>query len=67
MFRSELMAMRTTTTKRDELEWEIRLYDFMLLDPEARLQQYHDAREGDSTRFLIPKREVVQKLGWVVK
>lgn len=72
--RDTLISFRDTTPHRDELEleWEIRLYDYMLEDPVKRLQEYQDARMGkmktpDDWHPPKAKREVVTELGWDVK
>ena len=64
IFIDQLEECRFTTTKPDLLEWEIRLYKFMLLDPVRRLDAYHKTRKVGGA--LLDKREVVNKLGWIV-
>lgn len=65
MFRDQLVGYRKTTSHPEELEWEIRLYDYILEDPANRLSAYKEARMG---RGFVPKnkREVVKALGWEV-
>lgn len=65
MFRDQLVSFRKTTDDPAELEWEIRLYDFMLEEPIKRFSQYSGARQRTGGR-LLPKRQVVKKLGWVI-
>lgn len=66
-----LVSFRHTTAHPEELEWEIRLYEYMLEDPVARLKAYQDVRYGtmdtpDDWHPPLDKREVVKILGWVV-
>lgn len=65
MHRDGLVSFRKTTALHEELEWEIRLYDFILEDPVTRYPQYQDARYSDDN-VPIEKRDAVKKLGWVV-
>lgn len=67
----QLMSLRNTTPNRAELEWEIRLYRFILADkdPEAAAKLYYEARyiETKPGEFrMLSKRAVVAKLGWRV-
>jgi hypothetical protein len=64
MFRDQLVSFRGTSSKPDELEWGIRLYDFMLKDPVKRLKQYGNARQ--TATCLRSKRQVVQVLAWEI-
>lgn len=64
MFRDQLIGYRGISPLPDELEWEIRLYDFMLEDPVTRLEQYNTARMVGHT--LRSKRAVAKDLGWEV-
>lgn len=67
MMRDSLIICRGSTRKPEELEWEIRVYDFIEQDPEVRLKQYQEARCNGGR--LIPnrsKRETVALLGWVI-
>jgi hypothetical protein len=66
-----LVSFRGTTTSHpEELEWEIRLYEYMLEDPVVRLKQYQDVRYGEIEPGVytppLSKKETVAKLGWVV-
>lgn len=61
-----LDSFRHTTDHPAELEWEIRLYEFMLQDPVPRLKLYQEARWPELGKPPISKRAVVEKLGWVV-
>lgn len=60
----QLMSMRNRTSKRAELEWEIRLYRYILRqnDPEAAAREYFTARKEN----VVSKREVVKILKWKV-
>lgn len=65
MMRKSLVDLRSTTRFPKELEWEIRVYDYMLEDPVIRLEQYFKARwlaEGQ-----LAKRDAIKNLGWDVK
>lgn len=64
MFRDQLIGYRTTTSKPEELEWEIRVYEFMLEDPLTRLQAYQAARAQPG--WPKAKRAVVKELGWKI-
>lgn len=50
-----------------ELRWEIRLYEWILAQPDAgeKAKQYLSVRLAD----VVPmeKREVVKQLGWVIE
>ena len=63
----QLMSLRNSTKKRAELEWEIRVYRWILHqpDPEATALQYFEARD---TGTMIPadKREAIARLGWSI-
>lgn len=67
-----LVSFRHTTSHPEELEWEIRLYEYMLEDPVVRLKAYQDARYGATeaeprwSKPPLSKRETVAVLGWVV-
>jgi hypothetical protein len=65
MYKDGLERMRGSTDHPDELEWEIRLYDFILEDPAPRLKAYQEARFPDDGA-PIEKREVIRILGWNV-
>jgi len=49
-----------------ELDWEIRLYEWILSNPEApeRALEYQQRRLLAGPPYLVPKREVVRQLGW---
>jgi hypothetical protein len=51
-----------------ELEWEIRLYEFILThaDPQGAAKAYMDARYPDDGPMVWSKRDVVAMLGWIV-
>lgn len=66
MFKDTLVACRGKSPKPEELEWEIRLYDFMLLDPVARLEAYMKTRVPKLGKAPLAKRKVVEMLGWEV-
>lgn len=67
MHRETLESFRPLTNKPEELEWEIRLYNFIEQDPHRRLTEYMDARLPENSRGVpIDKREVVRILGWDV-
>lgn len=40
VFKDQLENLRTTTQKPEQLEWELRLYEYMEQDPVNRLKQY---------------------------
>lgn len=65
-FKNQLISMRNTTSHREELEWEIRLYDYILEEPEIRFKQYQDAR-FDENDYPLDKRIVAKNLGWIIK
>lgn len=72
MHRDTLISCRGRSPHPEELEWEIRLYEFMLEDPAKRLAEYQDVRHGkmmtpDDWHPPKPKREVAKILGWDVK
>jgi len=53
-----------------EVAWEIRLFQFIILDddPEARALEYSRARHlWEGAPAARPKREVVKALGWVIQ
>lgn len=64
-----LKSFRGTTPHPVEMEWEIRVYEYILEDPAKRLKEYQNARYGigDGCRALIPKREAIKTLGWVIE
>ena len=62
-----LVSMRGNCTDSNELEWEIRLYEFMLEDPLKRIDAYYGVRYRDRSKPPTEKREVVKELGWDVK
>lgn len=65
----EMLKMyRNTTDKPDELEWEIRLYEYMLnsADMKKLYDDYNRIRYEDTDAPPLEKREVVERLGWVV-
>lgn len=64
--RQGLIACRGKSEHPEELEWEIRLYDFILEDVPARLRQYLAARDLDDRGRKLPKRQVAKLLGWNV-
>lgn len=73
MHRDTLISCRgtqETTEAEAELEWEIRLYEFMMKDPLTRLDQYQKARwpERGEEGYPFPrlKREVAKVLGWEI-
>lgn len=63
----QLKILRSSTPNRKELEWEIRLYKFILkqTDPEKAASDYFRVRN----KVCPPrsKRETVRILGWVVE
>ncbi len=61
-----LVSLRKQTDKSEELEWEIRVYDYMLEDPILRLDQYNAIRHANRGSAPMGKREVIKKLGWVI-
>ena len=66
MLIDQLESYRKITRNFDDLEWEIRLYRFMLENPEDLLLQFHEARYQDGTEILKSKREVASILGWEI-
>lgn len=65
IFLDQLMAYRGVSRDPDGLEWEIRVYEYMLQDPVKRLAEYQKARmPGDGPRAPISKRKAVASLGW---
>ncbi len=67
MFIDSLVDCRGKTHYPEELEWEIRVYEFMLKDPVKRLELYQNTRmpELAGSKYLS-KRETVKKLGWEI-
>ena len=65
MFIAQLEGLRKTTGHPEELEWEIRLYQFMLKDPAKRLDDYGKMRRSCDDGWM-PKREVARQLKWEV-
>lgn len=63
-FKQSLLNARGVDKHREELEWEIRLYDFMLEDPVARLDEYKKHRFVNGV--AVKKRDIVKMLGWNV-
>lgn len=64
-----LKSFRGRANNEVEMEWEIRLYEFMMESPAERLADYNRVRYEDSEKLNAPpreKREVVAILGWVV-
>jgi hypothetical protein len=66
MHRDTLVSCRGKSEFPEELEWEIRLYDYILEDPSVRYPAYQKARYDNDNRQMLSKRDVVKKLGWVV-
>lgn len=64
MLIEQLEELRGTTKYPEELEWEIRLYQFMLKDPQKYLAEYEKTRR--TAQGFRPKREVVKILGWEI-
>lgn len=64
-FIDSLTDLRAGCPNPEDLEWEIRLYQFILLDPIARLKAYQEQRFSKGY-VPVKKREVVRKLGWKV-
>lgn len=65
----QLEKCRKSTPQPSELEWEIRLYEYILSqpDPDETARQYMNARDKLGTGRMLPKRDVVVALGWDVK
>jgi hypothetical protein len=66
IFIDQLTELRSTTSKPAELEWEIRVYHFILEDPVKRLTAYQNARRRGDGLKPYSKRDAVAKLGWVI-
>ncbi len=64
--RDQLISFRKTTDNPKELEWEVRVYDYMLAqpDPAKAWNDYGNVRH--SGPGYISKRAAVKKLGWVI-
>ena len=60
MLIKQLESYRTITQHPEELEWEIRVYQYILKDPEKRLMEYGQARRSQK----VSKRMAIAKLGW---
>lgn len=67
VFIRQLERHLETTSNPIELEWEIKVYKYMLLDPEVRLKQYNYARFGENDTAYRPKREAIKILGWNIE
>ena len=63
----QLKSYRGKAPKPDELEWEIRLYEWILKqpNPEATADAYFKARHSDACLYRS-KRETVRGLGWEI-
>lgn len=57
-----------TSAYPEELAWEIRLYEWILAQPDAeeKARQYGAARSFLGSGAPVPKREVVKRLGWEI-
>lgn len=66
--REQLISYRKKTKHPEELEWEIRVYDFILTQPNPNIaaEKYFKARTTHGN-FLLAKRMAVKKLGWDIK
>ncbi len=64
-FIDQLKTYRGTTPNPEQLEWEIRVYEFILQDIDVRYKAYMETRM--SGHLVLTKRQVVEKLGWDVK
>lgn len=62
----QLRGYRGVSLHPEELEWEIRLYEFILAQPDSdkAARDYFEARRRGGR--LLTKREAAQKLGWKV-
>lgn len=67
VFLEQLKGYRGRSPNPEELEWEIRLYEWILEQPdaEAKADAYFKARHSDSCLYRS-KRETVRALGWVI-
>ncbi len=63
----QLMSMRNTTSKRELLEWEIRVYRWILRqpDPEGTAMKYF-AKRQEMGGIMSDKAEVIKALGWEI-
>jgi hypothetical protein len=54
-----------TSSHPEELEWEIKLYEWILAQPDKKekADEYMNARYVDGK--FVGKREAVKKLGWI--
>lgn len=56
-----------SSSKPKELDWEIKLYEWILAQPDAKQKSYEYLRaraiHGGS---LLPKRRVIKNLGWKI-
>lgn len=67
IFIDQLESMRATTPKPEELEWELKVYRYMLEDPAARLAAYMKARRTNPNgASMRSKRQAVKILGWEI-
>jgi hypothetical protein len=64
----QLKSYRGKSPKPDELEWEIRLYEFILAqpDPDLAADLYFKRRNHGHGLPPLRKRDVARKLGWEV-
>lgn len=64
---AQLESYRMTTSKPDQLDWEIRLYQYILSqpDPESAARAYLTTR-ASGKGGQKPKRQVVEELGWEI-
>lgn len=67
----QLKHFKRTNSSDDpgELDWEIKLYEWILAQPDAEVKakEYMDARHVTPEEgYLLEKREVVRRLGWKI-
>jgi hypothetical protein len=66
MHRDTLISLRSRTPDPEGLEWEIRIYDYILEDPLPRYEAYSRARIPVFGKPPVNKRKVIEQLGWII-
>jgi hypothetical protein len=67
-FIRQLEFLRSTTGQPEELEWELRLYNWILAQPDAETKAETYLKLRTKNGFPpVPKRDVVRQLGWSIE
>lgn len=62
----QLLSYRGKTGHPELLEFEIKVYQYILISPEIRYHQYCEARFDFKAGFTRTKQEAIQFLGWEI-